>query len=358
VTEGIHVPDYDPYSRGPHTVGVRTTQARDAARNRLFPWELWYPADEGHAGQDLAEETQDTFTTFGNKQRRQAAVRDAHPRTGTYPLILFSHHSGGHRRAATFLCTQLCSHGYVVAALDHSEIVAPDLARQLGETEQQKLARWDAVIASRVPDLRFLLDYVLETLATDPHLKIDASRIGAVGHSFGAWTVLAVNDVESRIRAVVALAPGGARNPRPGILPVKLEFKWERDIPTLFMAAENDACLPLAGMYETFDRLPARRRLAVLRRADHMHFMDHVEEMHEAVRTMPGPPEFTAIQKDMLPISELCSGEHAQRFVRGLTAAHFDAFLRSKEAAERLLAQIELEQEQLHSHFRHARSNE
>lgn len=345
------MPDYDPCSRGSYIVGVRTNQARDTARNRLFPCELWYPAGERHAGQDLTKETQDAFLAPGNSQRYQSAVRDAHPRAGNYPLILFSHHSGGNRRAATFLCTHLCSHGYLVAALDHSEIVASELARKTGETEQEKLARWDAVIASRVPDLRFLLDYVLEALATDPHLEIDMSRIGAVGHSFGAWTVLAVNEVESRIRAAVALAPGGTRNPRPGILPVKLEFKWGRDIPTLFIVAENDACLPLAGMYETFERVPATKHLAVLRRADHMHFMDNVEEMHEAGRTMPGPPELAAIQKDMLPISELCSGEHAQRFVRGLTLAHFDAFLKSKTAAERLLTQIELEQEQLHSHF-------
>lgn len=38
------------------------------------------------------------------------------------PLIVFSHYSGGHRRSATFLCTHLASHGYVVAVLDHSEV--------------------------------------------------------------------------------------------------------------------------------------------------------------------------------------------------------------------------------------------
>ena len=336
---------YDPYSRGPHTVGVRTMHAHDATRNRIFPCELWYPADERHAGQDLAQEAQDFFVAPGNKEQRQMAVRDALPRAGAYPLILFSHHSGGHRRAATFLCTHLCSHGYVVAALDHSEIVAPELARQPAESEQQKLARWDAVIANRVPDLRFLLDYVLDTLAADSHLRVGASRIGAVGHSLGAWTVLAVNDVDARIGAAVALAPGGTRNPRPGILPLKLEFKWRCDIPTLFIAAENDACLPLAGMYETFERVPASKHLAVLRRADHMHFMDHVEEMHEAGRTMAGPPELTAIQRDMLPISELCSEEEAHRFVRGLTLAHFDSVFKNEAAAERLLAQIELERE-------------
>ncbi|HJV56714.1 MAG TPA: hypothetical protein VJ971_12125, partial [Methylomirabilota bacterium] len=86
---------------------MRTVQARDAVRDRVFPCDIWYPA--------------------------------ALP--GTYPLIVYSHPSGSHRRAATFLCTHLSSHGYVVAALDHRE----------DETPERK-------IADRVPDVRFLLD--------------------------------------------------------------------------------------------------------------------------------------------------------------------------------------------------------
>jgi predicted dienelactone hydrolase len=55
----------------------------------------------------------------------------------------------------------LSSHGYVVAALDHSEIVAPELARKSGETDDQKMARAEAWIANRVPDIQFLLDHLL-----------------------------------------------------------------------------------------------------------------------------------------------------------------------------------------------------
>ena len=41
------------------------------------------------------------------------------------------------------------------------------------------------------------------------------------------------------------------------------------------------------GMYEVFERVPATKRMVILRRADHMHFMDNVEQLHEAVRTSP-----------------------------------------------------------------------
>src|SRR6059036_4316814 len=139
--------EYDPFVRGRFPVGVRTIQARDKVRNRLFPCEIWYPPAAQHAGQDIAIGTQDFFTLpSGDTPRSQMAVRNAAAQSGTYPLIIFSHSSGRwHRRAATFLCTHLSSHGYVVAALDHSEVIEPKLARQGDETPEQTAARLEAV---------------------------------------------------------------------------------------------------------------------------------------------------------------------------------------------------------------------
>ncbi|HEY6304874.1 MAG TPA: dienelactone hydrolase family protein [Candidatus Angelobacter sp.] len=330
---------YDPFLRGHFPVGVRTVEARDQTRNRLFPCELWYPAASSYSGQDLDPRTQDCFRPRpGSTERKQKAVRDAAARPGVFPLVIFSHYSGGNRRASTFLCTHLSSHGYVVAALDHSEVIAPELARRDGETEEQKKARWQAVIASRVPDARFLLDHLLDSDAWVSEAKIDPDRIGIVGHSFGAWTALAAPEVDQRIKAVVALAPGGASNPRPGILPVKLTFQWGRDVPTLYLVAENDVPLPLAGMYELFERTAATRQMIILRRADHLHFIDDVEQEHEAFRTMLMPAEVAQMQKEMLPIADLCSGEQAHLWVRGLTLAHMDAILNRSQEAQQLLA--------------------
>jgi predicted dienelactone hydrolase len=172
---------------------VRTIQAHDTVRNRLFPCEVWYPAAAQHAGQDLALATQDFFTVSPNDTpRSQMAVRNAAAQPGRCPLILFSHSSGGRRRQSTFLCTHLSSHGYVVAALDHSEVIAPELRRREGETGEQKTARVQAWIANRVPDIRLLLDQLLEGAAWDAEVNLDSARIGIVGHSFGGWTALAV----------------------------------------------------------------------------------------------------------------------------------------------------------------------
>jgi predicted dienelactone hydrolase len=336
---GAEAPEYDPFSRGRFPVGVRTIQALDGARNRLFPCEIWYPAAAPHAGQDLAPATQDCFADPPRgKPRTQTAVRDAAAQAGTWPLILFSHSSGGRRRQSTFLCTHLSSHGYLVAALDHSEVVAPELARKEGETAAQKAARTEAWIANRLPDVQFLLDHLLDGKAWNSEAKVDSGRTGIVGHSFGGWTALAAPAEDGRIRTVVALAPGGNSKPKPGILPVKLTFAWGRDVPTLYLAAENDVSTPLAGIYELFDRTPASKLMIILRRADHLHFMDDVEQLHEAVRAMPFPGELAWMPKEMRPISELCSGEQAHLFVRGLTVCHLDAVLRHQEGAQRILA--------------------
>src|SRR6516162_969837 len=76
---------YDPFARGRYPVGVRTLQARDTARNRLFPCEVWYPSAAQHAGQDIAPATQDAFidpprgtqgATPSGTLRRQMAVRN------------------------------------------------------------------------------------------------------------------------------------------------------------------------------------------------------------------------------------------------------------------------------------------
>src|ERR1700730_4572258 len=159
---------------------------------------------------------------------RQAAVRRSGVLDGSYPLILFSHTSAGHRRQSSFLCTHLASHGYIVAAVDHTGNTADDAAERARAGTTRGPAELDAyvakIIADRVPDLRFLLDQVLVGAAGDVGPQVDAQRIGLVGWSFGGWTVLAAPETDARYIAVVALAPGGNSRPLPRIIPATLPF--------------------------------------------------------------------------------------------------------------------------------------
>ncbi|HEY6272675.1 MAG TPA: hypothetical protein VIX19_11900 [Terriglobales bacterium] len=217
-------------------------------------------------------------------------------------------------------------------------VIVPEFLRPAAETEEQRNLRMQAMIANRVPDVRFLLDYLLGSGQWQSEAQIDPQRIGIAGHSFGGWTALATPEIDGRVQAVVALAPGGNSKPRPGILPAELTFRWGRDVPTLYLVAENDVPLPLLGMFELFERTPSRKQMVILRRADHLHFIDNVEQEHEAFRAMLMPAEVAQMQREMLPITELVSGEKAHLWARGLSLAHMDAFLKNQRAAQEFLA--------------------
>jgi dienelactone hydrolase len=256
---------YDPVAPGPFEVRTRTTEIADHARGRTFRCTVWEPTVPAGA------------------------------------LVVYSHHAGGDRRVASYLTRHLAGHGYRVAAVDHSETFAPELQPRDGETATQRAARVDAVVGSRVPDVRLVLD----TLAT--------GAVGLVGHSLGGWTVLAAADDDPRVGAVVAHAPGGSRHPVPGVVHAPLRFT--RSVPTLVLAADNDEPVPLDDVHDVFERIPGQRWLAVLRGADHQHFVDDVQ-LREGAATPPEP---------------------AHAFVRGLTLAHLDAHLRDLPAARAVL---------------------
>ena len=265
---------YDPFGPGPYAVDARTLPLTDGVRPAAC--ELWFP-DTG------------------------AAV----------PLVVFSHLSGGGRLSSAFLCRHLAGHGYAVAALDHSDVVD-----------------------RRVPEVRLVLT---ELLAGAGGPGLDGTRVGVVGHSVGGWTALATPDQEPRVRAVVALAPGGASRPRPGIIAVGLDFAWGRDVPTLYLAGDEDVMTPLDGITELYERTPATARMFVLRGADHLHFVDDVEAAHESLRLGTLPGDAAWIPAAMRPLAELCPPARAHHAVRGLTLAHLDATLRDDRRAEDFL---------------------
>jgi predicted dienelactone hydrolase len=281
----MNSPASAPSAHGPFSVRTHTFEARDSARDRLFPCDIWHPDEPGE-----------------------------------WPLVLYSHHSRGSRRSASYLATHLASHGYLVAALDHSEVVAPEVAGGV-----------QCFIANRVPDARFLLEYMLGG-AIPGTARPDPDRIAIVGHSFGGWTALALPETDTRIRAVVALAPGGASNPKPGIIPVTLSFNWPRPPATLYIVAEDDVLTPIAGMRELYRRTPEPKQMVILPRADHLHFVDNVEEAHEQLRAASLPPEACWISREMRPIGELCTGEEAHRQIESHTLAHLNTALARRTA--------------------------
>ncbi len=331
---------YDPFARGPHPVGVRSTHLVDPARDgRSLAVELWYPATDEHAGA-----TTDAYELFpGLEAVAQDAVRDATPRAGRHPLVLFSHGFGGHRRQSTFLCTHLASHGYVVAACDHTgntvfDVMQAAMQARSGAPAPDTAAILRGFIGDRPADVTFLLDRILDGTAGGLDAHVDPERIGVTGHSFGGWTTLAVTAADPRVRAALPLAPAGGPSPLPtNPLGDALDFAWGRHVPTLYIVADRDTLLPLEGMHVLRDRTPGTPPMVVLENMDHMHFLDRAEQMHELFRMMPPPGVFKAIAQRVPPIGQLAPPDHAYRAIRGLGLAHMDAALRGHAGAVELL---------------------
>ena len=159
---------------GPYTVGFSTVTISRADLGDLV-MEVWYPAAP------VADDTTDAYQE-GVLQLESGAFRDApvDDRGGPYPLVAFSHGFGGIRFQSAYLMEFLASHGLVVVAPDHK-----------GSTLMDLDADHTADVAVRRPrDISDAVDAVRDGVIGG--LEVDADPFAMVGHSFGAWTALAV----------------------------------------------------------------------------------------------------------------------------------------------------------------------
>lgn len=350
---------YDPFARGPHPVGVRSAEPEDVSRRRVVPIEIWYPASAEHAGADLDPQRQDRYRTIANgPDYAQPAVRDAELASGSFPLVMFSHGFSGHRRQTTHLCSHLASHGYVVGSVDHLGNTVADVMKLASQSARKGSARIDtlgmlkSVMRDRPADVRFAMDRLEAGEAGIPAAALTRDGVGITGHSFGGWTALCVAGDDLRIRAAMPLAPAGGESPLGSgteLLEAALDLDWEREVPTLYVAAELDTLLPLRGMRELFGRIKSPKKMVTLHDADHMHFCDRVEETHDVFRMMGSMlldglayqledgPSLDALLEAAKPSSELCPGEDAYALLQGLGVAHMDAHLKGNSRAAELL---------------------
>ena len=128
---------------------------------------LWYPTDR-----NLGQTTIGPFT--------MAATRDAPIGSERYGLVLISHGTGGGRLNHRDTAIRLAKAGYIVAAPEHAGDSWRD-NRYSGTS-----ANW----LRRPRQLSTVLDRLLGDATLGP--RIDPERIGAIGHSAGGYSVLAL----------------------------------------------------------------------------------------------------------------------------------------------------------------------
>ncbi len=283
------LPWSEPDQVGPYAVGATTRTFVDD-RGVELTMELWYPAVPAEGAEP---------SDYGNLSVVRAAFRDADVdvRGAPYPLVAFSHGFGGIRYQSTFLTEHLASHGFVVVAPDHPNNTTFDLDEDLT----------DAVALARPGDVSSAVDRVVALSEGTGRLEgiVGDGTFAMVGHSFGAWTSLAVGggtvdldatlahcaehddpscrflsltDVpdasdtvpDPRAATVVTLAPGGAYTFGDGGL---------LSVPTpMVIGGRLDGDLPYdEEIRPAYDALGEPKTLVTLARTGHWAFTDLCE---------------------------------------------------------------------------------
>lgn len=112
------------------------------------------------------------------------------------PVMVISHGLGSDRQSFQYLAEHLASHGFAVLVPEHSGSNAKHMEALL-RGEAQEIAKPEE-FADRPLDVSFLLDTLEKLSQTDAQFRdrLDFDRIGAIGQSFGGYTVLALAGAE------------------------------------------------------------------------------------------------------------------------------------------------------------------
>lgn len=312
---------------GAFPVGNVAMELADPAGDRELTVELWYPAsgDATGATQELLDfvlADADAASLAAlidlapdacvRKQTSSAAAPQLADIAGPLPTVVFSHCHGCARFSSFSLAERLASHGFLVAAVDHSgSTVFDQLADALPpiDVATRDLRRDDVV---RVIDE--LLDPAAMNLPAQLVGLADAERLGVFGHSFGAVTTGAVLQDDPRPRAGVAIAAPVENPVLPGVSVAAITEPL-----LLIVAVEDNSITEFGNMAIRQNFMDANAPTWKLELADTGHF---------AFSDLAGLSEYFAAgcgagirQTDQTPF------EYADPFVvRELTAGRITAF--------------------------------
>lgn len=173
--------------KGNYDVGVKTIEAaypakvKDIAGNeveRSLTLEVWYPAASSAQKATYINETRS-----GQVFEVQAdASRDAPIAAADtdFPVIVISHGYTGYRTLMFYLGEHLASHGYVVAAIDHTDSTNKDV-----NFAENPYSGFPSTLLNRSRDQVLTLNSISEN--TFFKESVDASKAGVIGYSMGGY---------------------------------------------------------------------------------------------------------------------------------------------------------------------------
>ena len=209
---------FEVLATGPYDVGVKTITI-NADSERPLAVDVWFPLDDA-AGAPAHE-----YTLIPGLSDISDNAVDAEPTSmsadGPFPLVIYSHGSGGLRYIASDYTEAIASYGYIVASADHTGNTALDdllCTRTTGPV----------TALNRVNDIQAMINGMLDPTSTETVgfvANVDPESIAVTGHSVGGFTTFAAvtgyeNELgavaaDGRVDAIIPLAPaiGGDRPP-------------------------------------------------------------------------------------------------------------------------------------------------
>jgi predicted dienelactone hydrolase len=266
------------------------------------------------------------FTVKDAQRQREIPIRVYLPaKAAGAPVVLFSHGLGGSREGSAYLGYHWACRGYAAVFLQHP---GSDTSVWRDEAPAQRMGAMRKAASAenfmlRVKDVPAVLDQLDRWNRAEGHAlagRLDLTRVGMSGHSFGAVTTQAVSGesfagmgkafTDARIKAAVMFSPSSPRRGDAAAAFGGVKIPWMLMTGTKDVALIGDAdmksrlavypALPPGGKYEL-----------VLHGAEHSAFTD---------RTLPGD-------------TEKRNPNHHQ-VILALSTAFWDAYLRQDAAAK------------------------
>ncbi len=268
------------------------------------------------------------FTVKDEKRTREIPIRVYLPKSSDpAPIVIFSHGLGGSREMHPYLGNHWANRGYVAVFPQHpgsDDSVWKDAPVAQRMAAMNKAASPQNLLL-RVKDIPAVLDQLEVWAKTSDHPlngRLDFSKVGMSGHSFGAVTTQAVSGqsapigngfTDARIKAAVVMSPSAPRKGDPAKAFGKVNIPW------LLMTGTKDTSpignIDLESRLSVYPALPKGGKYElVLDNAEHSAFTD---------RLLPGDKEKR--------------NPNHHKVILALSTAFWDTYLRNDPAAKKWL---------------------
>ncbi len=320
-----------PAAPGPYAVGRTTFDVVDPARDgRTFKVDVWYPSRP----RDVVGTPKSVIDLLLAQTPSPLAYDNPTVAPGRFPLVVFSHGSGGIRFQSWFLMEHLASHGFIVAAPDHTGNTAVDAI--FGSSTPFAVTARNRPLDVSLVITRMLERGQTEADAFDHHLL--RRKIAVMGHSFGGFTAVAAAvgwaDIppDTRVKAIIPIA--AATN---SFTDTQLS---SITVPSLWLHGTNDITVPIAQTARAWLLQTASPRYRVdIQKAGHSSFTNACDIL-DVFRTVNAPTGILDFLKqqaaeacgpDLIPIAD------AQAITDGTTLAFLEVQLRHDDSFKRYL---------------------